>query len=273
MIETTDLQFAYDNPDGPVKFVLDGVTLTVATGSFVGVLGRNGSGKSTFARHCNAMLLPTGGQVLVDGIDARDEARAFDIRRTVGLVLQNPDNQLVSTIVEDDVAFGPENLGVPPAEIRQRVDEALAAVGMTEYAGHAPDKLSGGQKQRVAIAGMLAMRPDCLVLDEPTAMLDPKGRREVLDVVHKLNKERGMTVVFITHNMEEVTGADRVLVMDAGRVVLDGTPREVFFQVDTLRELGLDVPQPAALCYALGLPAALTVEECAAALEAALALE
>lgn len=252
--------------------VLDGIDLEIRQGEFVALLGHNGSGKSTLARHFNAMLLPTGGKVFVRSMDTADEALKYEIRRLVGMVLQNPDNQLVSTIVEEDVAFGPENLGVEPAEIRRRVDDALQTVGMLDYREHAPHKLSGGQKQRVAIAGILAMQPDCIVLDEPTAMLDPQGRKEVLDTISTLNRERGMTVVLITHYMEEAVRADRVVVMDEGRIHLQGTPREVFSQVDTLRAIGLDVPQPTELCHELrkagvALPdSVLTAEECAEAL-------
>ncbi len=275
MIEAENVRFHYDN-DGQVDLVthavLQGVDLTVERGSFVALLGHNGCGKSTLAKHLNALLLPTGGRVLVEGMDTADEQNTYAVRRTVGMVLQNPDNQLVSTIVEEDVAFGPENLGLPPMEIRQRVEEALCAVDMWEYKDHSPHKLSGGQKQRVAIAGVLAMHPDCLVLDEPTAMLDPRGRREVLDAVCYLAREKGMTVVLITHYMEEAALADRVVVMDEGRVLADGTPREVFARGELLRQVGLDVPQPTALCAALrargvDFPAdILTAEECAAAL-------
>lgn len=251
MINLDAVSFAYTYPDELPLSVLCGVDLTVEKGSFVVLLGHNGSGKSTVAKHLNAILLPTGGRVLVDGMDTADETHTLDIRRTVGLVLQNPDNQLVSSVVEEDVAFGPENLGVPPAEIRTRVDDALRAVGMYEYKDRAPHKLSGGQKQRVAIAGVLAMQPDCLVLDEPTAMLDPFGRREVLETVHALNRERGMTVVLITHYMEEAVDADRVVVMDNGKICMDGIPKEVFSQVQTMRELQLDVPQPTELAHIL----------------------
>lgn len=254
------------------KEVLDDIDLDIKQGEFIALLGHNGSGKSTLAKHFNAMLLPTGGFVFVRDMNTDDEDKRYEIRRTVGMVLQNPDNQLVSTIVEEDVAFGPENLGVEPSEIRRRVDDALRAVGMYEYRTHAPHKLSGGQKQRVAIAGILAMQPDCIVLDEPTAMLDPQGRREVLDTIHRLNKERGMTVVLITHYMDEAAGADRVVVMDDGRILMQGAPRDVFSRVDELRAVQLDVPQPTELCDALrkhGVPlpeGILTAEECAAAL-------
>ena len=272
MLRTVDLQFDYTYENETPHVVLRGVDLTIEKGAFVAILGHNGCGKSTLSKHFNALLLPTGGQVLVGDMDTADENNTYAIRRRVGMVLQNPDNQLVSTIVEEDVAFGPENLGLPPAEIRARVDEALAAVDMTEYKDHSPHRLSGGQKQRIAIAGVLAMHPDCLLLDEPTAMLDPQGRREVLDTICRLNRESGMTVVLITHYMEEAALADRVVVMDEGRVVMDDTPRAVFAQSRRLIELGLDVPQSTALCVALrehgvDIPVdLLTPEECAAAL-------
>ena len=268
LFEADNLCFQYENPDEPPKTVLRDVNFTIERGSFVALLGHNGCGKSTLAKHFNALLLPTGGTLLVEEMDTADEELSMDIRRKVGLVLQNPDNQLVSTVVEEDVAFGPENLGVAPEEIRQRVDDALKMVDMYDYRTHAPHKLSGGQKQRIAIAGILAMKPDCIVLDEPTAMLDPKGRREVLETVRRLNRENGMTVVMITHYMEEAAAADRVLVMNEGRVWMDGTPREIFSQVDALKDVELDVPQPTELCAelrALGwdLPAdVLTAEEC-----------
>ena len=273
IISAQDIYFEYRNEeDGTAVPVLKGIGLAIHDGEFVAVLGHNGSGKSTFAKHCNAILLPTGGEMVVAGINTKDEDRLFDIRQNVGMVFQNPDNQIVATIVEEDVAFALENMGVPPEEIRRRVDEALKAVGMYEYRTHAPHKLSGGQKQRVAIAGILAMQPDCLVLDEPTAMLDPQGRREVLDTVSRLNQERGMTVVLITHYMEEAARAGRVVVMDDGRIQMQGTPREVFSQVEALRAIGLDVPQPTELCYELrrrGVPlpeGILTAEECAEAI-------
>ena len=271
MIVADGVTFRYEYPDEPPLQVLDGIDLSIERGAFVALLGHNGCGKSTLAKHFNAMLLPTGGTVLVKEMDTADEANKYEVRRTVGMVLQNPDNQLVSTIVEEDVAFGPENLGVPPAEIRRRVDDALQAVGMLEYREHSPHKLSGGQKQRIAIAGIIAMEPECIVLDEPTAMLDPQGRREVLDTIHRLNRERGITIVLITHYMDEAVQADRVVVMDEGRCILDGTPREVFSQVDRLRAVELDVPQPTELCHILrgqGLPlpeGILTAEECAEA--------
>ena len=272
MLQAADVYFQYEYPDEPPQKVLEGIDLTVEKGSFVALLGHNGCGKSTLAKHFNAMLLPTGGTVLVRGIDTTDEEKKYEIRSTVGMVLQNPDNQLVSTIVEEDVAFGPENLGVPPEEIRRRVDDALKAVGMYEYREHAPHKLSGGQKQRVAIAGVIAMQPECIVLDEPTAMLDPQGRREVMQTIRALNRERGITVVLITHHMDEAVQADRVVVMDEGRILMDGTPREVFSRVDDLRRVELDVPQPTELCAALkadGLPlpdGVLSVDECVEAL-------
>lgn len=272
MITAEHVRFRYEEDNETPIVVLDDVDITVRKGEFVALLGHNGCGKSTLARHFNALLLPLGGRILVDGMDTADDDRRYEIRRTVGLVLQNPDNQLVSTIVEEDVAFGPENLGVPTAEIRRRVDTALKAVGMYDYRDHASHKLSGGQKQRVAIAGVLAMEPACLVLDEPTAMLDPRGRREVMDTVCRLNRESGMTVVLITHYMEEAVLADRVLVMDDGRITMEGTPREVFSQVERLRELELDVPQATELCYRLkqegiSLPdGVLSVEECVQAL-------
>lgn len=272
MLRAENLIFQYDTSDTDRPAALRGVDLTVEKGTFVALLGHNGCGKSTLAKHFNAILLPTGGRMLVEDMDTGQEENTYAVRRLVGMVLQNPDNQLVSTIVEEDVAFGPENLGLPPEEIRSRVEESLRAVDMWEYKDHAPHKLSGGQKQRVAIAGVLAMHPDCLVLDEPTAMLDPQGRREVLDTVCRLNKERGMTVVLITHYMEEAAMADRVVVMDDGRILADGSPKQVFADAEHLHAVGLDVPQPTALCNALrenGISLegiALTPEECAAML-------
>ncbi len=268
IIRTEGLVFRYDT-EGDEKPVLDSLDLEIEEGTFVAVLGHNGSGKSTLAKHMNAILLPSGGRVWVDEMDTEDEARRLDIRRTVGMVFQNPDNQIVANVVEDDVAFGPENLGVPSPEIRQRVDEALKDVGMYEFREHAPHLLSGGQKQRVAIAGIVAMRPRCIVLDEPTAMLDPAGRREVLDTVHRLNRELGITVILITHHMDECIDADRLIVMSDGRIIADGTPAEVFPQVELLRGSGLDVPATVSLLFELrragfDLPLdALTVEECA----------
>ena len=273
IIQTQDLRFSYTNMEGDSPIVLDGVDLEIAPGSFVAVLGHNGSGKSTLAKHFNAILLPTEGKVYVDGMDTCDEDKLLDIRRRVGMVFQNPDNQIVASVVEEDIAFGPENLGVPSAEIRRRVDEALAAVGMTEYAHHAPHLLSGGQKQRVAIAGVLAMRPECIVLDEPTAMLDPVGRKEVLDTVRRLNREAGITVVLITHHMDEAAQAGRLIVMHDGHIMADGRPEQVFQNVDGLRSLGLEVPEPVALLYELrqsgvDVPlAALTVDGCAQVLK------
>ena len=272
IIKTDDLRFSYAAAEGLAPIVLDGVDLEIEAGSFVAVLGHNGSGKSTLAKHMNAILLPTGGKVWVGGMDTADEARLLDIRRTVGMVFQNPDNQIVANVVEEDVAFAPENLGVPPAEIRQRVDAALKAVGMYEYREHAPHLLSGGQKQRVAIAGVIAMAPRCIVLDEPTAMLAPVGRREVLRTIQALNRTSGVTVVLITHHMDEAALADRLVVMADGHVVADGAPKTVFSRVEELRAVGLTVPETVELCYALRqdgleLPLdALSVEECAQAL-------
>lgn len=277
LIEAKKVAFAYAAAENEAaREVLHGVDLSIERGSFVSLLGHNGSGKSTLAKHFNALLLPTGGQVLVKGMSTADEEHKYDIRQTVGMVLQNPDNQLVTSIVEEDVAFGPENLGVPPEEIRRRVEEALRAVDMWEFRHRAPHKLSGGQKQRVAIAGILAMKPEAIVLDEPTAMLDPRGRAEVMATIRALNREQGITVVLITHYMEEAAASDRVVVMDDGRVVMDGTPREVFAQVKALRALQLDVPQPTELCWMLreqGVPLppdVLTVDECVEAIAAAL---
>ncbi len=272
IIQARGLTFRYTTAEGVAPTVLDHVDLDIEAGTFVAILGHNGSGKSTFAKHLNAILLPTAGKVYVDGMDTTDEDKLLDIRRTVGMVFQNPDNQIVASVVEEDVAFAPENLGVPSAEIRRRVDEALEAVGMTEYARHAPHLLSGGQKQRVAIAGVLAMRPRCIVLDEPTAMLDPVGRREVLDTVCRLQRELGMTVVLITHHMDEAARAQRLVVMDNGHVVMDGPPAQVFQNVVGLRRLGLEVPDSVALLYELrqaGLDVpldVLTCEDCAQAL-------
>ena len=272
IIQARGLTFRYTTAEGVAPTVLDHVDLDIEAGTFVAILGHNGSGKSTFAKHLNAILLPTSGKVYVDGMDTTDEDKLLDIRRTIGMVFQNPDNQIVASVVEEDVAFAPENLGVPSAEIRRRVDEALEAVGMTEYARHAPHLLSGGQKQRVAIAGVLAMRPRCIVLDEPTAMLDPVGRREVLDTVCRLQRELGMTVVLITHHMDEAARAQRLVVMDNGHVVMDGPPAQVFQNVVGLRHLGLEVPDSVALLYELrqaGLDVpldVLTPEDCAQAL-------
>lgn len=242
MIEVNHLSHLYVDENGNDVRALDDVSLTIRRGEFVAIIGTNGSGKSTLAKHFNVLLQPTGGNVTVCGFDTLDDEHIWNIRQHVGMVFQNPDNQIVAAVVEEDVAFGPENLGVPSAEIRKRVDDALAAVNMTEYAEHGPHLLSGGQKQRIAIAGVLAMKPDCIVLDEPTAMLDPKGRLEVLETIHRLNKEEGITIVIITHFMEEAVTADRVVVMKNGVKLQEGTPREIFTQVDTLKDLGLDVP-------------------------------
>ena len=242
IIRAEALRFSYTSAEGVAPVVLDGVDLSIQEGTFVAVLGHNGSGKSTLAKHMNAILLPSGGKVYVDGIDTVDEDRLLDIRRTVGMVFQNPDNQIVANVVEEDVAFAPENLGVPPAEIRERVDDALRAVGMYEFREHAPHLLSGGQKQRVAIAGVIAMQPRCIVLDEPTAMLDPIGRSEVLRTIRDLNRKKGVTVVLITHHMDEAAQADRLVVMTKGRVIADGPPRQVFQDVEGLRSVGLTVP-------------------------------
>lgn len=242
VIALKDLKHTYTDADGNEVEALRGVTLDIADGEFVAIIGANGSGKSTLARHLNALLLPTGGQCIVGGLDTADENNLWPIRQQVGMVFQNPDNQIVAAIVEEDVAFGPENIGVPAAEIRSRVDNALAAVGMTEYAKHAPHLLSGGQKQRVAIAGVMALEPKCIVLDEPTAMLDPQGRREIVTTVKRLNKEKGITVVYISHYMTEALAADRVVVMDKGQIKFMGTPRQVFSRVDELEAIGLEAP-------------------------------
>ena len=270
MIETRDLTYTYPAPEGETNPpALRDVSVQIEKGSFTVVLGHNGSGKSTFAKHLNAVLLPCGGAVYVEGMDTRDERMLLEIRRRTGMVFQNPDNQIVANVVEEDVAFGPENLGVPTAEIRRRVDDVLAAVGMEQFARHAPHLLSGGQKQRIAIAGILAMEPECIVLDEATAMLDPAGRREVIDTVRRLNRERGITVVLITHHMAEAESADRVIVMNDGQVAMDGAPHDVFAQVDRLHELGLAAPDTVELLHLLreaGMDVpltGLTVDECA----------
>ncbi len=277
MIRTDALSFSYPVEEGQRRTTaLEDVTLSIEKGSFVVVLGHNGSGKSTLAKHFNAVLLPSGGAVYVEGMNTQDEDLLLEIRRRVGMVFQNPDNQIVANVVEEDVAFAPENLGVPTAEIRRRVDDALAAVGMTEFARHAPHLLSGGQKQRVAIAGVIAMEPECIVLDEATAMLDPAGRREVLDTVHRLNRQRGITVVHITHHMSEAEDADRVIVMNDGVVAMDGTPRDIFSRVEELRSLGLAAPDTVELLHRLNghgmsLPlTAITIDECARAIFQAL---
>lgn len=246
--ESVNLDFKYDGED---EFVLKDINLSFKQGEMTAVLGHNGCGKSTFAKHLNAILLPSGGKVYVDGIDTKDENRIYDIRQRVGMVFQNPDNQIVATIVEEDVAFALENLGVEPNEIRRRVDEALKAVGMYEYRMHAPHQLSGGQKQRVAIAGIIAMRPRCIVLDEPTAMLDPKGRAEVMKTVKELNGKYGITIILITHYMEEAAQCRRIIVMDKGKVLMDDSPKQVFSRVEELKSVGLDVPQVTELIYEL----------------------
>lgn len=269
MIKTENLSYTYNAEDGETAFALRDLDLKINKGEFVAVLGHNGCGKSTLSKHFNGLLLPVTGNVYVDGVNTKDEEMLWEIRRRVGMVFQNPDNQIVATVVEEDVAFAPENLGTPSKEIRQRVDEALKLVDMYRFRKHAPHMLSGGQKQRVAIAGAIAMRPDCIVMDEPTAMLDPKGRSEVMDTILKLKNEANMTVVLITHYMEEAAKADRVVVMDKGKVVMDDTPRNVFSEVKKLKELGLDVPQVTELAYSLnraGIPVkydVLTVDECA----------
>lgn len=273
-IEANSISFSYPAYDDVIPpLVLDGVSISIEEGEFVAVLGHNGSGKSTLAKHFNAILVPTEGEVSVNGIKTAEESRLFEIRQEVGMVFQNPDNQIVATIIEEDVAFALENLGVPPKEIRERVDDALKKVDMYEYRLHAPNQLSGGQKQRIAIAGIVAMRPKCVVLDEPTAMLDPKGRREVMETIKQLNKELGITVVLITHYMDEAAMCDRVAIVDDGKVIMDSTPREVFAKVDEIKKIGLDVPQVTELCHELkkegfDLPdCVLTEEECVAALE------
>lgn len=278
-ITVDNVTFYYDSDDeqqNKIVNAIDGVSLKVKKGEFVALLGHNGCGKSTMAKQLNGMLLPCGGTVYIDGKDTKDDDKTYDIRRQVGLVLQNPDNQLVASIVEEDVAFGPENLGIALDEIRKRVDKALKAVDMYDYRLNAPYKLSGGQKQRVAIAGIIAMEPDCIVLDEPTAMLDPKGRQEVLDAIIKLNKENNITVVLITHYMDEAVLADRVIVMDKGKILTEGTPREVFAQVQLLKKHRLDVPQATELAYKLQCSGVkfdkipLTEQECISMLEAIL---
>ncbi|WP_027633241.1 energy-coupling factor transporter ATPase [Clostridium hydrogeniformans] len=252
MILCEDLTYKYTTYEGSEeKYAVNGVNLEVTEGEFLVVLGHNGSGKSTIAKHMNALLLPSGGKIYIDGMDTTDENNTWKVRSTAGMVFQNPDNQLVATIVEEDVAFGPENLGVPSEEIRKRVDESLKRVGMYDYRRHAPHLLSGGQKQRVAIAGILAMRPKCIILDEPTAMLDPSGRKEVVRTIKELNKEFGITIVLITHYMEEAVEADRIVVMDNGKIVLEGKPKDVFSKVPLMKKIGLDVPQVTELAYEL----------------------
>ena len=269
IIKIENLTYQYMADNGEIDTALNGIDLEIEEGSFVAVLGHNGSGKSTLAKHLNAILLPMGGSVYVEGMDTKDEALLLEIRRCIGMVFQNPDNQIVANVVEEDVAFAPENLGVPSEEIRRRVDEALAIVGMSEYREHAPHLLSGGQKQRIAIAGVIAMQPRCIVLDEPTAMLDPSGRAEVIRTITQLNREKGVTIVLITHHMNECIGADRLIVMSKGCVIEDGPPRQVFQNVERLRSEGLDVPATTELLYELNkkgfnLPLdAMSVEECA----------
>ena len=266
IIETKYLTFSYGEAPAPA---LDDVNIQIREGEFTAILGHNGSGKSTLAKHFNGILLPSGGKVYVGGLDTAEEAHLFDIRKTAGMVFQNPDNQIVATVVEEDVAFACENLGLPWAELRKRVDDALAAVGMTEFAGHAPHLLSGGQKQRIAIAGVLAMQPRVIVMDEPTAMLDPAGREDVMNTIQQLNRQQGMTVVLITHHMDEAAMADRVIVMKQGQVALDGSPKEVFSQVDKMHELSLTVPQTVEILHGLNQDGCnlaldkLSVEECA----------
>ncbi len=256
IIEVKDLSFEYPITDDEGNViggnkVLENITVDIPKGQFVAILGHNGSGKSTLAKHFNGMLLGNSGKVYVNGTDTADDEKIYDIRQTVGMVFQNPDNQLVATIVEEDVAFAPENLGLPPAQIRERVDEALNAVDMYKYRLHSAHQLSGGQKQRIAIAGVIAMRPECIVLDEPTAMLDPKGRKSVMRTIKRLNREFGITVVLITHYMDEAAQAERVIVMDGGRIIMDDVPKKIFSQVDRLTEVGLDVPQVTQLAYEL----------------------
>lgn len=252
MIKCENLVFKYtSHEDGIEKYAINGVDLTVNKGEFLVVLGHNGSGKSTLAKHMNALLIPSDGYVYVDGLNTKDKDNVWDVRSKAGMVFQNPDNQMVATIVEEDVAFGPENLGVDPKEIRKRVDESLEKVGMSEYKRHAPHLLSGGQKQRVAIAGILAMQPECIIFDEPTAMLDPSGRKEVLKNIKEINKEYGITIVLITHYMDEAAQADRIVVMDEGKLILEGNPKDVFSQIELMKKIGLDVPQVTELSYEL----------------------
>lgn len=277
IIKTESLTYAYRPAEGELpKIVLNGIDLEIEKGTFVAVLGHNGSGKTTLAKHFNAVLLPMGGRVLVGDMDTHDESLLLDIRRCVGMVFQNPDNQIVANVVEEDVAFAPENLGFPSGEIRRRVDEALKTVGMYEYREHAPHLLSGGQKQRIAIAGVLAMEPECIVFDEPTAMLDPKGRESIIGIIRRLRDSRNVTVVLITHHMDEAIDADRLIVMSDGSVIMDGKPREVFKDVEGLRATGLDVPETVSLLYELNQCGyelkldALSVEECAQEIYSAL---
>lgn len=262
LFDIRHVSHTFETEEGKTFDALKDVTAQIKKGEFTAIIGTNGSGKSTLARHLNALLLPTEGELIVEGMRTSDAGRVWDIRQKVGMVFQNPDNQLVAAVVEEDVAFGPENLGVPPEEIRERVDLALEKVGMTSYRKQAPSMLSGGQKQRVAIAGVLAMKPDCIVLDEPTAMLDPKGRKEVMDTIHELNKKEGITIVLITHFMEEAVTADHILVIDRGVLKMEGTPREIFSQADKVTEIGLDVPVPADLARRLRKKGMAVSEKC-----------
>ena len=262
LFDIRHVSHTFESEEGKSFDALKDVTAQIKKGEFTAIIGTNGSGKSTLARHLNALLLPTEGELIVEGMRTSDAGRVWDIRQKVGMVFQNPDNQLVAAVVEEDVAFGPENLGVPPEEIRERVDLALEKVGMTSYRKQAPSMLSGGQKQRVAIAGVLAMKPDCIVLDEPTAMLDPKGRKEVMDTIHELNKKEGITIVLITHFMEEAVTADHTLVIDKGVLKMEGTPREIFSQADKVTEIGLDVPVPADLARRLRKKGMAVSEKC-----------
>lgn len=267
IITAQNLVFEYIGHENNKILALNDVSQEIKKGEFVAVLGHNGSGKSTLAKHINALLLPSSGAIYVKGMDTRKEENTWSIRQTAGMVFQNPDNQIVATVVEEDVAFGPENLGVEPVEIRRRVDEALKSVDMLEYAKDAPHYLSGGQKQRISIAGIIAMRPECIILDEPTAMLDPSGRKEVMETIKRLNKEEGITIILITHFMDEAVQADRVIVMQSGEIIMQGTPKQVFVEIDRLKAVGLDVPQVTELCSRLrksGIdisPDILTVEE------------
>lgn len=262
LFDIRHVSHTFETEEGKTFDALKDVTAQIKKGEFTAIIGTNGSGKSTLARHLNALLIPTEGELIVEGMRTSDAGRVWDIRQKVGMVFQNPDNQLVAAVVEEDVAFGPENLGVPPEEIRERVDLALEKVGMTSYRKQAPSMLSGGQKQRVAIAGVLAMKPDCIVLDEPTAMLDPKGRKEVMDTIHELNKTEGITIVLITHFMEEAVTADHILVIDKGVLKMEGTPKEIFSQADKVTEIGLDVPVPADLARRLRKKGMAVSEKC-----------
>lgn len=267
MIATENLKFEYSTHGGGAKVALDDINISIEKGEFVAILGHNGSGKSTLAKHFNALLIPSGGTVYVKGMNTKEEKLTWNIRQTAGMVFQNPDNQIVATIVEEDVAFGPENLGIQPSLIRKRVDESLKTVAMSEYAAHSPHLLSGGQKQRVAIAGIIAMKPECIIFDEPTALLDPSGRKEVMDSILKLNKEEGITIVLITHYMDEAIKADRICVMKNGKIIMEGKPKDIFKEVEKVKSAGLDVPQVTELSYRLSKegiklpPDILTVEE------------